>query len=118
MRDALMAIYNTVEFCIKCSPMEVTQPVSSYLGVKQGCIPSPLLFVLYIIDIVSLNNIDDDTPRIGKNSEILVPGLLYADDCLLCSLSVAGLQRALNNLAIYSDIADLRVHTGKTTDIL
>jgi hypothetical protein len=114
MVEALMALYDTVDFSIKCGPLEVTPSFPSYVGVKQGCILSPLLFILYINDMINIKNVDCDTPLIGRNDEIPVPGLLYADDCMLCSLSVRGLQIALNNLSRYSEAADLRVHTGKT----
>ena len=51
---------------------------------------------------------------VGDKEQVPIPGLLYADDLLICSLSIKGLQIALNKLSNFCETADLIVHTGKT----
>ena len=67
------------------------------IGVKQGEVMSPLLFNIYINDIVK-NLKDDDSPRINDSQ---VDCLLYADDLVILSTSEEGLQRKLNKLENY-----------------
>jgi exonuclease III len=117
MLEALMGIYNSVKFSIKCDTNKITEPVYSYQGVKQGCILSPLLFILFIDDILDDMKFDTDTPLIGVDDELQVPGLLYADDLMLISISIGGLQTKLDKLKVYCERADLTVHTGKTNVI-
>ena len=72
-------------------------------GVRQGCILSPLLFNLYLVEF----------PRILESSTgidpIILPNgsplncLFYADDLILISSSAAGLQNQLNTLQDYSE---------------
>ena len=73
-------------------------------GVKQGGIPSPILFNVYMDQLsVKLNasNIGGD---IGG---VLVNHLCYADDICLISLSSAGMQQLLNICDTYAKEHDL-----------
>jgi hypothetical protein len=115
MLHALMALYNCVQFSIKYGINGITEPVGSFLGVKQGCILSPLLFVLFINNIIDVNDVEGlDAPRIGLHDEIPVPGLLFADDLVLCSTSNMGLQESLRRLEAFSNATGLQVHPGKS----
>ena len=72
------------------------------IGVKQGCIISPILFNLFLNDLqesISLGSqgIDLDTIKLFV--------LLFADDLVLFAESVIELQRMINRLAVYCDVA-------------
>ena len=56
-------------------------------GTKQGGLTSPMLFNLFYADLVNKLQSSDCGVRIGKNNFNCV---CYADDLLLCSLTVTG----------------------------
>ena len=80
------------------------------IGVKQGEVMSPLLFNIYINDIVK-NLKDDDSPRLNDSQ---VDCLLYADDLVILSTSEEGLQRKLNKLENYCATWRLGINEEKT----
>ena len=61
-------------------------------GTKQGGQTSPMLFNLFYADLVNKLQSSDSGIRIGKNN---FNCFCYADDLLLCSLTVTGLQSTL-----------------------
>ena len=106
-------MYDNVLACVhdKCC---YTDYFSCPRGVKQGCLLSPLLFSFFI------NELAVDLSRNGKHGVQLIPGaieiflLLFADDVILLSDTVAGLQNQLNMLKRQSDCMDLTVNLEKT----
>lgn len=65
-------------------------------GFRQGCQMFPLLFTLYIDDIIQF--LGDEGQRC---IEIWVFILLFADDMVLTESSVVGLQRRLDKLSVH-----------------
>ena len=83
-----------------------TQPFSNSRGVLQGCILSPLLFNLYLNNLPHLveNMLSD--PFVLPNGKH-INSLLYADDLVILSRSLTGLQTCLNVLSLYYCIISL-----------
>ena len=73
-----------------------TQPFSNSRGVLQGCILSPLLFNLYLNNLPHLveNMLSD--PFVLPNGKH-INSLLYADDLVILSRSLTGLQTCLRS---------------------
>ena len=79
-------------------------------GLRQGCVWSPLLLIIYTNWMDKLSRTDDCvTIRRCKISR-----LLFADDLVLMATSESGLQHALNDFAAACDITGTKISTSKT----
>ncbi|KAK3099269.1 hypothetical protein FSP39_001936 [Pinctada imbricata] len=107
--NVIDSMYSKSECCIKLNGPR-TDFIDNQVGVKQGEVLSPLLFNLFINDLVE--SIDDNENT--KLNEKEVPCLLYADDLVLISTSEDDLQRKLNGLDRYCNKWSLEINTSKT----
>ena len=108
----LEAMYAHASYTIKLNK-GILEPISSNLGLKQGCPLSPLLFNLYINDLGAY--LEDEK----ENSILDVQGtkvnhFLYADDLVLLSETKEGLQEQLNGLEKFAQEKELTVNTKKS----
>ena len=107
---ALKSIYSDVKCCVKINGHN-TDWFDVSVGLKQGCLISPLLFNLYI---------DDLTTTIGALGcgvpveEETVSLLLYADDIALMATSENDLQRMLDCLDQWCQRWKLVVNADKS----
>ncbi len=74
-------MYSSVIFVIKCKG-GITKKFTSSVGVKQGCVLSPILFNYCISDLPS---ICDDTCTRSQLADKPLSYLLYADDLVIMS---------------------------------
>jgi hypothetical protein len=81
-------MYKEVNYCVKID--QITQPISSNTGVKQGCALSPLLLNIYLSD---LPNIFDNTCSPATLYDQQLNCLMFTDDIVLLSVTSVGLQR-------------------------
>lgn len=110
---ALQAIYSVDNACVRLKTDRVTESFKIRQGVKQGCVLSPLLFILFIDELIDhLTNTNTDAPETNVNRPI--PGLLFADDLVLFSKTQPGLQKGLNTLEYFCDTKKLKVNTKKS----
>ena len=110
----LQEIYKENKVFVKLSD-GLLQPFLTTIGVKQGCVFSPILFNLYINKICSIFDKSCFPVKIG-NSEINC--LLWADDLLLCSETATGLQNCINKMEKYYDSLGLKINLKKTKVII
>ena len=85
-------------------------------GVRQGCPLSPLLFNLYIndlVDTINKNSISD----VFLQQENKINVLLYADDLVLIS-ETKGLQQQIDALFQYCTKWKLKINTKKTKTMI
>ena len=111
MVNALKAMYNSVQMCVKYKN-KFSNFFASHSGVKQGDPLSTILFIFFINDLAL--SLADDNQQITQISSMNVFLLLFADDAVLFSTSPDGLQLMLDKLQEYSNLWNLRVNTEKT----
>jgi hypothetical protein len=107
-------MYSDVSYSVKlkesCSPS-----FQSNIGVKQGCVLSPLLFNIFVRDLPDIFDASCD-PVALLHTELSC--LMFADDLVLLSKSHSGLQNSLDKLKSYCDKWGLTVNLSKTKVII
>ena len=87
-------------------------------GVKQGDICSPILFSLFINEL-AIEIIQNGKHGIALNFDLVeLFVLLFADDLVLLSYTVIGLQTQLNNLYAAATRLELKVNLEKTAVVV
>ena len=99
----LKSMYSNITAGVR-PPNDIADLFQSKIGVRQRCNLSPVLFNLFINDIVdSVDNGQNTLYLAGKLNNISINHLLYADDLVFISESATGLQRRLNDLNSFCD---------------
>ena len=108
--QAMTSLYSDVKCCVRINGFDSEWFDVKY-GLKQGCPLSPVLFNLYINDLISfLTNlgvgidIDDQKVRI----------LLFADDVVLLAENAVGLQLLLDSLSAWCSRNKMQVNCEKS----
>ena len=92
--NAIISLYKDVKSCVRINGLS-TDFFDVKCGLKQGCLLSPLLFNIYINDLVhEMKPLDVGVNIDGENVCIL----LYADDVILIADSEDELQTLLDCL--------------------
>ena len=115
LQEKLLSVIKSLYSNIRTSVLlngKISDFFINSLGVLQGEIISPILFSLYVNDceIDFLNNGVVPT----ELQELSLFLLMYADDMVIFSDSVNGLQSMLNSLSSYTDKWSLTVNVAKT----
>ena len=115
--SVLQSMYCQMRSCVKLFD-GITDYFPCTVGTRQGCMISPLLFALYINElVVKCQNIQCPGIQIDENySNIHM--LLYADDICLFNDTVGRVQTQLDILDIYCSEYGLSVNLCKTKVIV
>ena len=104
-------MYKTVTARVRCG-QTLSEKFRIQKGVKQGDILSPLLFNIFLNDLIPLLNDPENTPPTLLTKD--VGCLLYADDLVILSTSKEGLQRSLDKLNQYCPTWKLDINVAKS----
>ena len=106
---AIKSFYCRPEVCVRVNGKQSKQ-LHVGVGLRQRCVLSPLLFIVYMNWIDKCSQADEcATIGICKISR-----MLFADDLVLLSSTESGLQRALNSFADACNTAGMKISTAKT----
>ena len=106
---AIKSFYCRPEVCVRVNGKQ-SKPFHVGVGLRQGCVLSPLLFIVYMNWIEKCSQADE-CATIGNCK---ISRLLFADDLVLLSSTESGLQRALNSFADACNTAGMKISTAKT----
>ena len=97
------------EVCVRINGKQ-SKPFRVDVGLRKGCVLSPLLFITY------MNWIDkcSQTSECVKIGSFKISRLLFADDLVLLADSESGLQHTLDSFAAACDTAGMKISTVKT----
>ena len=90
---------------------QCTETFEINMGVRQGCVLSPLLFNIFLSDLPQKLDLTESKVKLG-NTELA--SLVWADDIVLMSESESGLQQMINVLENYCQENKLKINTDKT----
>ena len=110
MLQLIKAIYKSTNCAVKYDG-KVTQFFDLSKGVRQGCPLSPLLFNLYVNDLIEL--IDSATKCQVGLSEIEINSLMYADDIVVLAHSEKDLQAKMDTLSKFCKDRKLEINTRR-----
>ena len=103
-------IYTNDRVCIKHGE-KITDSFGVNLGVKQGCILSPLLFNIFLSDLPRVLESAAQSSGAGAGHP---SSLFWADDIVMFSESEEGLRGMLRALEKYCGENELTLNTDKT----
>ena len=95
---------------------ELTDVVAILRGVREGCVLSPLVFNIYSEEIFK-QALEDQEEGIVLNG-VSVNNIRYADDTLLISNTLKGLQQLLNRTTVVSEEYGLKLNVAKIKDMV
>ena len=111
------SMYENVKARIRCGA-KFTDYIKCTRGVKQGDVCSPVLFSLFINDL-ALDIINNGRHGVSLSSDFVqLVILLFADDMILLSETVIGLQTQLNSLFSAVSRLQLKVNMNKSNMVV
>ena len=96
-----------------CCAVKIGKFRTEFMLCEKGCPVSPILFNLYINDL--LNNLHHTNPNAVKlTNDVKLTCLAYADDIIIISHSALGLQASLDCLDKFCKAWKMIINTTKT----
>ena len=127
LMSVIFNLYHHAKSCVRANG-KMSDYFTCNVGVRQGENLSPLLFAIYLNDLVSYvsrhyNGLDTLTGDIAghlsdPDIEVVYVLLLYADDTIVMAETPEQLQNALNAVSDYCSVWNVTVNTSKTKIVI
>ena len=108
--NILMEMYKDHKVFVRLAD-GLLQPITTTIGLKQGCGISPLLFNIFINKLPKVYDQSCDPVQLGGKD---LSCLLWADDLMILSKSAEGLQTAIEKTYLFYKNLGLEMNTSKT----
>ena len=113
MLAVLKSMYGQLKSCVR-TPKGLTQLFDCWVGTRQGCMISPMLFVLFINQYISeLGQLQCEGIYVSEDCPNLLT-LMFADDIVNFADSVGRLQKQINALSQFCKRWGMKVNMEKT----
>ena len=106
---AIKSLHLHSEVCVRVNSA-TTKPFGVYVGLRQGCSLSPILFLIYTDRIVKKSESCGGV----KIGDCTIQRLLLVDDIVLLDSTQNGLQQAFNRVSDACFVAGMKISTTKT----
>ena len=115
--DSIVSLYSDVSAAVKCNG-KISDYFNVPIGLKQGCVLSPLLFNIFISEVSKYINLEGMHGLQLVANENILHHLFYADDNCIFATTPRGLQSKLNTVYSTSLRLGLEVNLDKTKIIV
>ena len=88
--------------------------MSFYFGTRQGCLSSPIIFSLFINDLISYLRAESERGIFISNDIEDVIALMFADDVACFSYTIIRLQRFINLIEQFCKSVGMKLNLNKT----
>jgi hypothetical protein len=109
--EGVNGIYKNVKITVKLEGNRVIEEFDSNTGLRQGCSLSPMLFNIFIDDILGRLEEANTHPLVIIKRQ--VAGLLFADDLAVGATTIIGLQMAIDCIKDSCERRSLKINVTK-----
>ena len=117
LTELLRSIYDKVR-CTVRKDNQLSDLFPYDIGVRQGCILSPIIFNLFIDELVNVIQQNSDSLSGIEIGDLVVFILLYADDVVLVADNAADLSSLLRSLQEFCTASGMNVNVKKTKVVI
>ena len=107
------SMYQQLKSCVKVSG-GLTEFVESNIGTRQCCISSPIIFILFINDLVSYLKSECENGTFISDEIEDILALMFADDVASFADTVVRLQRQINLISRFCNSVGMSLNLSKT----
>ena len=107
-------MYSKLSSCVQSYNGSISEHFTCSVGTRQGCMISPLLFILYIDELVKQAYKKNCKGIYIDEHHTNISMLLYADDLVIMGDRIGHIQCLLDNLSLYCSKWGLSVNMEKT----
>ena len=107
------SMYSQLKSCVKVKN-SLSHFFECCIGTRQGCLSSPIIFALFINDLIAYLRAESDRGIFISNDIEDLIALMFADDVACFSDTIVRLQRLINLIEKFCKSVGMKLNLGKT----